>query len=136
MDKALGIVMGLMMGGTVALATASFWLALNIPMRIQAMLDAGSPKLWTVAITVGLTLGALVGGTSFTLHLPVVGGIIAMCFGGMFVGMLASALGEVLDVVPNMFHRMQLTGNSKLAAWALLIGKALGAVLAAMLLTL
>ena len=58
------------------------------------------------------------------------------CLGGMFVGMVASALEEILEVAPVLMHRFRLGDMSLAFRWTLLLGKALGAVLASLLFTL
>jgi hypothetical protein len=52
---------------------------------------------------------------------------------GIFVGMLASALTEVLNVIPALFDRLRITTDMRLAAWALCLGKALGALIAGLM---
>lgn len=132
-DTLVMITVGLVAGATVALTTSSFWLALNIPLRIQAIFDAGSPKLWVVAITLGMTASALTNGTDFTLFLPewVAMGMMVLC--GGFVGMLASALGKALDVIPNLLNKLQIRCDSKWIAGAMVVGKTLGVVVASLL---
>ena len=132
-DLAIMLLVGLVAGLTVGLTNSAFWLALNIPLRIQAIFDAGSPRLWTAAITLGMTLSALTNGTGFGLHLPAVAGAFVLLLGGGFVGMLASALGEALDVIPNILHRLQIRCNSKWAAAAMTVGKTIGAVLGSLM---
>ncbi len=54
----------------------------------------------------------------------------------MFVGMVASALGEIMEVVPVMVHRFRLGDVSRTARICLTIGKGLGAILACLAVTL
>ena len=51
----------------------------------------------------------------------------------MFVGMLASALGEILEVVPVLLRRFRLGDVSTGVRFTMMIGKGLGAVLASLL---
>ena len=51
--------------------------------------------------------------------------------GGMFVGMTAAALAELLELMPVLIVRSRVAGLTIPAVIALMLGKALGAVLAA-----
>ena len=79
-----------------------------------------------------MTLGAAFAGIGFAWAAPLgaVTAWIGLLFGGIFVGMLASALTEALEVIPAMYRRLGIEGNLKAAAAALLLGKALGALIA------
>lgn len=136
MDEVLAILLGLIMGGTVGLILSAFWLLLDIPLRVQAIFDAGHPRLWTMAITLGTLWCSFGAAAGFSPQMPDWAGGVALALGGGFVGMLASALGEALDMIPNIFHRLGISANGIYAAWGLLLGKSLGAVLAAFLFTL
>ncbi len=132
-DALFAIFLGAMTGATVGLCTCAFWLALNIPLRVQAIFDAGTPKVWAAAITVGLLLAGLRNGTSFSLNLPEWVGVLVMLTGGVFVGMLASALAEALDVLPSIWRRLHIASNIRYATVAMMLGKTLGTILAALL---
>ena len=136
MNSVLGILIGLVTGSTMAIATSSIWGVLLIPARVQDRFQAGSPRILTWAICLGLMLTALNNALGFRLPLPDwLGGLLLIpC--GMFVGMLASALGEILEVVPVMMRRFRLGDASAGVRWVMLLGKGLGAVLACMVFTL
>lgn len=132
----LGAALGLVTGGTMAVAVSCVWCILQLPARVQDRLRAASPRLLTLAMAAGLELAALQGALGFSLRLPTVFGGAALLFGGMFVGMVASALEEILEVAPVLMHRFRLGDMSLAFRWTLLLGKALGAVLASLLFTL
>ena len=132
----LGAALGLVTGGTMAVAVSCVWCVLQLPARMQDRLRAASPRLLTLAMAAGLELAALQGALGFSLRLPTVFGGAALLFGGMFVGMVASALEEILEVAPVLMHRFRLGDMSLAFRWTLLLGKALGAVLASLLFTL
>ncbi len=132
----LGAALGLVTGGTMAVAVSCVWCVLQLPARVQDRLRAASPRLLTLAMAAGLELAALQGALGFSLRLPTVFGGAALLFGGMFVGMVASALEEILEVAPVLMHRFRLGDMSLAFRWTLLLGKALGAVLASLLFTL
>lgn len=122
----IAILQGLFSGVVLGLCVAPLWMVLKLPMRATDILDAGSMRLCALALTLGATAGALAMG--MTLPLGVVTGVVAMLFGGVFVGMLASALTEVLNVIPVLFDRLSITTDMRVAALALMLGKALGAL--------
>lgn len=127
---------GLVTGATMAVSVSSVWLVLMIPARIQDRLRGASSRAMTLALCAGLTLSAMGNGVDFSLHLPPIFGSIALVFSGMFVGMLASALGEILEAAPVMMRRFRLGDVSLGVRWTIFLGKALGAVIATLVFTL
>ena len=129
-DAVLQLFLGAMGGVTVGVCAAPLWMMLQIPMRLTDVLDAKTDmRLCGCALAVGATIG--------TLHiagfLPLVFGILVMALGGFFVGMLASALAEAVEVVPALFDRLSITADMRIAAAAMAVGKTAGAVLAGLL---
>ena len=122
-----GIFSGLVLG----LCVAPLWMVLKLPMRISDILDAGSMTFCAVALTLGAMLGCLTGVLS--LPLSPVPGIAGLLLGGIFTGMLASALTEVLNVIPVLFDRLSITSDMRLAAWVLCLGKMIGALIAGLM---
>ncbi len=100
MNSVLAILIGLMSGAAMSVAVSSVWCVLHLPARIQHLLHAASPRMMGLALLSGLMLAALHNALRWTLGLPGVFGVVAMVVGGMFVGMVASALGEILEVAP------------------------------------
>lgn len=131
---AMGI--GLITGATMVVSVSCVWCVLLIPARIQDRLQAASPRLLTWALGIGLLCAALGNGLDFSLHLPswLASALLIPC--GMFVGMLASALGEILEVAPVMMRRFRLGNVSTGVRWIMMLGKGLGAVLACLVFTL
>lgn len=128
-DAVLQVFLGAMGGVTVGVCAAPLWMMLQIPMRLTDVLDAKTDmRLCGCALAIGATIG--------TLHiagfLPIAFGILVMALGGFFVGMLASALAEAVEVVPVFFDRLSIAVDMRFAAAALAIGKTLGVILAAM----
>ena len=119
------ILIGLAGGLTLGLCVAPLWMMLQLPMRIVDTCKAGSMRMSALALAIGATLGAL----SPTGCLPTAFAVLAMGIGGIFVGMLASALVEVLEVVPALFDRLSVSSDMRFPALALTLGKLLGAIL-------
>ena len=121
---------GLFGGGTMGLCVAPLWMMLQLPMRVSDVFDAGTNmRVYAVALTLGATMGTF----HDSVFLPQALGVAAMALGGVFVGMLASALTEVLEVVPALFDRLSITADMRIAAAAMAVGKTAGAVLAGLL---
>ena len=136
MNDLLAVLIGLMTGAAMSVAVSCVWCVLLIPARVQDRLQAASPCVLTWAIASGLMLSALHNALGFTLQLPTVFGSAGLLLGGMFVGMLASALGEILEVAPVLMRRFRLGNVSTGIRWMVMIGKGLGAAVAAMAFTL
>jgi len=132
----LAMAIGFVTGATMVVAVSCVWGVLLIPARIQDRLQAASPRLLTRALALGLLLAALGDGLGFALRLPawLASALFIPC--GMFVGMLASALEEILEVAPVMMRRFRLGNASAGIRWVMLVGKGLGAVLASLIFTL
>lgn len=136
MTDALTIIIGLLAGATTAIAASCVWGVLLIPARVQDRLQAASPRTLTWAICLGLMLATLHDMLGFTLPLPEGFGAAGMLLGGMFVGMLSAALEEILEVAPVFMRRFRLGDVSTGMRFVMMIGKGLGAVLAALVFTL
>lgn len=136
MNEALGILIGLLAGSVMSVAVSCVWGVLLIPARVQDRLQAASSRLLTWAMCAGLILSALHDMLGFTLAFPTAAGVLGMLFGGMFVGMLSAALEEILEVAPVMMRRFRLGNVSTGVRFIMMLGKAAGAILAALVFTL
>lgn len=136
MTDALTVFVALLCGAAAAIAASCVWVVLLIPARVQDRLQAGSPKLLTWAICLGLFLTAGHDMLGISLGLPDLFGALGLLLGGMFVGMLSAALEEILEVAPVFMRRFRLGDVSTGVRFMMMIGKGLGAVLAALLFTL
>ena len=126
-----GIPLGLVAGAAMSVAVSCAWAVLHLPARLQDMFQAGSPRLFSLALLLGL-LGASLGLTpGLTLTLPVWAGSLGVLLAGVFVGMLASALEKILEVAP--VHIMDESAGIR---WVMLVGKTVGALLGCLLYTL
>lgn len=134
-NSAVGILIGLVTGSTMSVATSCVWNVLQLPARIQHTFHAASPASCSWAIALGLLLSSLQMCLHITFPLPIFLVCIAFLAAGMFVGMLASALGEIMEVVPVMVHRFRLGDVSLPARICLTVGKGIGAVLACLAVT-
>ncbi|MBR6185208.1 MAG: stage V sporulation protein AB [Clostridia bacterium] len=122
--------LGLLGGLTVGICAAPLWMLLQLPMRLTDILDAKPDmRLCALALSIGAALGTVRTAGVF----PVLAGILLMVLGGVFVGMLASALAEAVEVVPMFYDRLSISVDMRFAAAALAIGKTAGVILAALI---
>ena len=135
MTDALTILAGVLAGASTAVAASCVWGVLLIPARVQDRLQAASPRTLTWAICLGLILSACHDMLGFRLALPEVFGLLGLLLGGMFVGMLAAALEEILEVAPVLMRRFRLGDVSTGVRFVMMLGKGLGAILAALVFT-
>ena len=132
MNDLLAIAIGLLTGSAMSVAVSCVWVVLLIPSRVQDRLQAASPCVLTWAICLGLMFTTLNNALGLSLPLPWWCGCIGLLLGGMFVGMLASALGEILEVAPVLMRRFRLGDVSTGVRFTMMLGKGLGAILAAL----
>ena len=135
MNNALAIFLGLLTGMGASVSVSCVWGVLLIPARVQDRLQAGSPRLFTWAICIGLMLCTLHDMQGFSLPLPAFLGAGGILFGGMFVGMLSAALEEILEVAPVLMRRFRLGDVSTGIRFVMMLAKGLGAILAGLVFT-
>ena len=124
------VLLGLMGGLTVGVCAAPLWMMLQLPMRLTDILGIkANMRLCAAALAVGSALGTVHAAGFFPDFL----GMAVMVFGGMFVGMLGSALAEAVEVVPVFFDRLSITADMRYAAAALALGKTAGVIMYGMM---
>ncbi len=122
----MAVLLGLMGGVTVGICAAPLWMMLQLPMRLTDIFNIkANMRLCAAALALGATLGTL----HFSGFLPDLAGMAAMALGGLFVGMLASALAEAVEVVPVFFDRLSISADMRWAAAAMAVGKTAGVIL-------
>ena len=136
MTDALTILAGLLAGASTAVAASCVWGVLLIPARVQDVLRAATSRSLTWAICLGLMLSTLHDMLGLTLPLPRIFSSAGILLAGMFVGMLSAALEEILEVAPVIMRRFRLGDVSTGVRFIMMLGKGLGAILAALAFTL
>lgn len=123
-------IIGLFSGTAAAGGTFSLLVKIGIFTRIAQLLREGNRIR---VFECGLILGGVVGNLFSLFMIPLHGGwpVLALygAFCGMFVGWLAMALAETLNVFPIMFRRIKLKYGAGLVVLCLGIGKMLGSLL-------
>ena len=136
MNEAFAVLLGLLTGSAMSVAVSCVWGVLLIPARVQDVLRAGTPRLLTWAVCLGLALSNLHDMLGAALPLPLIFGSAALLLSGMFVGMLSAALEEILEVAPVIMRRFRLGDVSTGVRFIMMLGKGLGAIWAALIFTL
>ncbi|MCT4509573.1 MAG: stage V sporulation protein AB [Tepidibacter sp.] len=77
----------------------------------------------------GAFFGALFSLIDISFNFGIVCVILFGCIYGIFIGMLASALAEAVDVIPVMERRLNIQGMVKFIIVVLLIGKMTGSII-------
>ncbi|WP_163537698.1 stage V sporulation protein AB [Gracilibacillus sp. YIM 98692] len=99
-----------------------------IPRLVQLSKSVQSLKYYQASVIFGAVLGTYLSFTSGTIEVPM---IILAFWGllqGIFVGMLAAALTEVLNVFPILMKRLGIDKELLWLLMAIVIGKILGSL--------
>jgi len=136
MADALAVLLGLVTGAAMSVAVSCVWCVLLLPARLQDCFQAASPRSLTWALGSGLVFSTLANALEVTLLLPDALASVFFLPSGMFVGMLASALGEILEVAPVMMRRFRLGDVSTAFRFVIMLAKGLGAIIATLTFTL
>lgn len=127
--RILSIIWGAGAGAVIGTAIVSFLSMIGVIPRL-----ATKPKIRShylalgTAASLGITVGTILYIWEVYLPIPnVIIGLFALSF-GMFVGCLAVALAEVLDVIPIMKRRLKLKKGIHLIILMLALGKLVGAL--------
>ncbi len=122
----LGFANGIVVGsGIVALLT----LLDIIPRLAQLTKTYHYITLYENVIIVGAVLAAYMSLSNSSIGLNPLAVIVVGFFIGTFVGLLASALAEVMNVIPVVVRRFRLEGYVHYILYSLILGKVLGSLL-------
>jgi stage V sporulation protein AB len=124
------VIIGLGSGLVISGAVFAFITMIGVVTRLaQKSGTGGHVRLYESAIMLGGIMGCV--GTFFPLRVPLgVGGLIVtgLC-GGVFYGVLAMSLAEVLDVIPILSRRAGVRRGLFFFVLAVAVGKMLGSLL-------
>jgi len=122
----IGFSGGVVVGG----AIIAFLTVLGIVSRlihITSIYDETFILSW--AVLLGAVTGCIISIFTFTIHLPQ---IVSAGFGmvmGIFVGLLVSALAEVINVIPIFANRMNVADYVQVFIIVLALGKVIGSLI-------
>lgn len=130
LENLIVILFGISGGSLVGTSAAAFITLLDIVPRLAQLTDSSAfirfyEKL-LITSTFSITLLSLLGGSinlSKILLIP-----IGFSF-GVFVGLLASALAEVINVIPVLVRRVKITKNLYIILFAMSLGKVTGSLI-------
>lgn len=133
MGKAVEAVAGLGEGLAASAAFVALLSILDVIPRLAQVFScgAGTAKYMESAIAAGLVSASVADGMGFSAGLGRGSETILALVGtgtGMFVGMLAAALAEVLDVLPVVGRRTGLATKIHVLVYALVAGKVAGSL--------
>lgn len=100
-----------------------------IPRFVQLSKTYNNTNLYEDVIILAAVLASIISLTGIEINL---GKLTVVVFGfsmGIFIGLLASALAEVLNVMPVVIRRFRLDGYIIFVVYSLIIGKVLGSFL-------
>lgn len=117
-----GIIVG---SGIVALVT----LLDIIPRLAQLTKTYESIPVYENVIIFGSTIVAFLSLVEIGINMGVISIIITGFFMGVFIGLLASALAEVMNVIPVVVRRFQIENYGIHVVYALILGKVIGSFL-------
>ncbi len=128
--KTLGLIfIGLASGIAIAGGVFAFIAAIGlVPRMAQRTRTEGYIRIYEDAILLGGLCGCIFMLVDIRLHIPLlfIGLYALLC--GIFVGVLASALAEVLNVMPILMRRMRLRRGIIWFTVSFAIGKLVGAL--------
>ncbi|MFC7060514.1 stage V sporulation protein AB [Halobacillus seohaensis] len=122
-------IIGLASGIAVGTGFVAFITVLGIVPRLMQLSHSENRVVWyEFAIIFGVFFGIYLSFGDFPVKIPVVGLIFWGLLHGMFVGMLAAALTEVLNVFPLLFKRIGIERYLFTLLMALSLGKIFGSL--------
>ena len=120
---------GLSSGIAVGAGFVAFFTILGlIPRLLHLASITHKAKSFGICATMGAWVGTLLTFSQVTIHMPTFILIIWGSFHGIFVGMLAAALTEVLNVFPIISKRLHVQNHIKNFMMALVFGKIVGSL--------
>lgn len=123
------VVIGISAGIAVGTGFVAFLTVLGIvPRLMQLSFSESKLRSYELAIISGVFFGIYLSFWDLALNFPLVGLIIWGLFHGIFIGMLAAALTEVLNVFPLLFKRVGVDHYIYILLMALAIGKIAGSL--------
>lgn len=116
-------------GITVASAAAAFITLLEVVPRLVEISDTrDNIKTYQYAIVSGFVLSTIIYFSEFHLNLSKYVAIPTGFIYGVFIGLLSSALAEVLNVIPVLAKKFKLKNHLKYVIATLMAGKVVGSI--------
>ncbi|MFZ0368572.1 MAG: stage V sporulation protein AB [Halobacillus sp.] len=120
---------GLASGIAVGTGFVAFLTVLGIVPRLMQLSHSESKlRLYETAVILGVFFGIYLSFGDGPIQVSIIGLVIWGLFHGIFIGMLAAALTEVLNVFPLLFKRVGVDGFLFTLLMALVLGKIAGSL--------
>ncbi|CAK7071610.1 stage V sporulation protein AB [Tissierella carlieri] len=127
--KLLLIIIAFGGGLTVGSAAAAFITILQIvPRLVQITKTSKQVKVYQFTITLSFVLFVIIYFSNFHMSLYKIIVILISLLYGIFIGLLSSALAEVLNVIPVLSKKLKIKDNLRYVIWALMGGKVAGSL--------
>lgn len=128
-NHSIDIFIGLASGLVVGTGFVAFITVLRIiPRLIQISKTANQLQLYELAVISGVLFGTYLSFTSYSFQLTHVFILFWGLFHGIFIGMLAAALTEVLNVFPILAKRVKVDQQIIWLMMAIVFGKIVGSL--------
>jgi stage V sporulation protein AB len=116
-------------GAAGGVTIASLFVALDIIPRLNLSLRNNSYEYrWQNSVLLGCIISTIVYSFDIRLYFAdIFSAIVGMLY-GVFIGMLAGALTEVLNIIPIITKKFKLKNNERTVINSLIIGKTIGAL--------
>lgn len=122
------LLFGLTAGVLIAAGVVAFITAIGVLTRLAIRTNTAKRiMLYEDIIVVGCTFGNIINLFEIRLPFGTIGLIIFGVFSGSFIGCLAVALEEVIQIFPIMTHRLKLKMGIPVIVLCLALGKGVGA---------
>ncbi|MFC0523084.1 stage V sporulation protein AB [Pontibacillus salicampi] len=129
MTRVLEVFIGLSGGLAVGAGFVAFLTVLGIiPRLIQLSKTFTYTRVYETCVVLGVLTGTYLSFTDFTLSFPVFLLVFWGGFHGIFIGMLAAALTEVLNVFPVLTRRIGMENSMLWFLMAIVLGKISGSL--------
>ncbi len=128
-DKILIIIIGISQGAAVGTAFAAFITILDIIYRLlQISLTPKYLRLYEKSIIISFSLFAFLNLIDFNVNLGIITTIYFGLFTGIFIGLFASALAEVLNVIPVIVNKLNCHQYIDYIILSMIAGKVIGSM--------
>ncbi len=116
-------------GVTVGSAAAAFLTILKIiPRLVQLSNTRKHIKIYQNVVSISFILFTIIYFSNFYMVFnPTIVMVIGLLY-GTFIGLISSALAEVLNVIPVLSKKFKIKDNMKYVIWALMGGKVVGSL--------
>lgn len=116
-------------GLAVGSAAAAFITILQIVPRLAQITNTWKYiKLYQMILSISFILFVMIYFSEFHVNLPKIMIMIIGLLYGVFIGLVSSALAEVLNVIPAMSKKFKMKDSLKYVIWALMAGKVAGSL--------